>query len=199
MQRFFDINLFFFGNKLLRHLKSIYKLFMTIILVGYMGSGKSTIGQKLSKVLKFDYIDLDAYIQNQEDKSIPELFKTQGEIYFRKIESRYLQVVLTAEHSVISLGGGTPCYGNNMNVIKESTSVKSIYLKASIPSLVERLFGERAGRPLISHLENKSELTEFIGKHLFERSFYYNQADVTITTDGKSIDETIANIVMELY
>jgi shikimate kinase len=199
MQCFFDINLFFFGNKFLRYLKSNYKAFMTIILIGYMGSGKSTIGQKLSEILKFDFLDLDMYIQNKEGKSIPELFVSKGEIYFRKIESHYLGAVIAKEHMVVSLGGGTPCYGNNMTAINNLANVKSIYLKASIPDLVERLFNERAERPLISHLKNKDELTEFIGKHLFERSFFYSQADITISVDGKPVDEIIADIVTKLF
>jgi len=172
---------------------------MSIILMGYMGSGKSTIGEKLSKMLNFESLDLDVYIQNNEGKSIPDLFKSKGEIYFRKIEGRYLSEILSLENTVVSLGGGTPCYGNNMKVINSAINSKSIYLKASIPNLVERLYDEKAARPLISHLETKDELTEFIGKHLFERSVFYHQADMTISVDGKSINGIIEDIVMKLF
>ena len=172
---------------------------MNIIFIGYMGSGKSTIGQEFSKILKFDYVDLDDYIQLKEGKSISELFKSKGEIYFRKKESQYLLEVLSLETTVVSLGGGTPCYGNNMQYISDSANSKSIYLKASIPNLVERLFDERTSRPLISHLGNKEDLTEFIGKHLFERSAYYNQADITQSVDGKSIDEIVEELVLKLF
>lgn len=172
---------------------------MTIILIGYMGSGKSTIGQKLSELLKLDFIDLDTYIQNKEGESIPELFKTRGEIYFRKIENQYLGEVLSMKNAIISLGGGTPCYGDNMQSINTTTTSKSIYLKASIPNLVERLYNERAERPLIAHLTNKNELSEFIGKHLFERSFFYSQADVTVAVDGKTVNKIMEDIVMELF
>ncbi len=172
---------------------------MTVILIGYMGSGKSTIGQNLSEILKFNYVDLDDYIQDKEGKTISELFKLKGEIYFRKIESQYLNEVLTLENTIVSLGGGTPCYGSNMQEIASSNNCKSIYLKSSIPNLVERLFGERASRPLIAHLKSKEELTEFIGKHLFERSVYYNQADMTISVDKKSIPEIVEEIVIGLF
>ena len=172
---------------------------MTIILMGYMGSGKSTIGQKLSEILKFDFVDLDEYIENEEGKSIPELFKTKGEIYFRKVESRYLSDVLSLENTIISLGGGTPCYGDNMKVINKSNTGVSIYLKVLIPNLVARLYDEKATRPLIAHLKSKEELTEFIGKHLFERSFFYSQADMTVSVDGKSVNEIIEDIIMELF
>lgn len=199
MQRFFDINLFFLGNKSLRYLKSNYKAFMTIILMGYMGSGKSTIGQNLSENLKYAFLDLDTYIQDKESKSIPEIFKTKGEIYFRRKESQYLNEILSLENTVVSLGGGTPCYGDNMIAITTVTNSKSIYMKASLPNLVERLYDERGTRPLISHLEAKEDLTEFIGKHLFERSFFYSQADTTISVDGKSIDEVVQEIVVQLF
>ena len=164
-----------------------------------MGSGKSSVGKKLSKVLQYDYLDLDDYIQHHEGKSITEIFKTKGEIYFRKAESNYLEEIISIKvNTIISLGGGTPCYGKNMEVIKNSKNAKSIYLKTSISNLSDRLFLEKDMRPLISHLKNKEELKEFIGKHLFERSSYYNQSDIIINTDEKSLDEVVQSIVTEL-
>ena len=80
-----------------------------------MGSGKSVIGRKLSEVLKYNYLDLDDYIQLEEGKTITEIFKEKGEIYFRKIESKYLSEVIADKfNTVISLGGGTRCYGEIM-------------------------------------------------------------------------------------
>lgn len=172
---------------------------MTIILIGYMGSGKSTIGKQLSKVLKFDYVDLDTYIEEKEGLSIPQLFKDKGEIYFRKIESHYLKDVIKLDNTVVSLGGGTPCYGNNMQLIKSADNAKSIYLKASIPTLVERLQKDKQSRPLIHHLKTDEELTEFIGKHLFERSHFYSQSDLTKIIDKKSIAVIVEEIVMDLF
>jgi len=172
---------------------------MNIILIGYMGAGKSSVGKKLSEVLGFDYLDLDDYIQEKEGKSIKEIFSTKGEIYFRKIESKYLNEIISKSNSVISLGGGTPCYGNNMKHIKESKNTSSVYLKSSIISLTDRLLLEKDKRPLISHLKSKEELQEFIGKHLFERSAYYNLSDITINTDQNSIDEVVESIVLKLF
>lgn len=165
-----------------------------------MGSGKSAVGKKLAEILGYGYIDLDDYIQQKEGKTISEIFKSKGEIYFRKIESKCLSEVIVANNnSVISLGGGTPCYGHNMDLIKKTKNVSSVYLKASIPSLSERLFKEKHNRPLISHIENKELLNEFIGKHLFERSSYYSQSDITINTDHKSVDEVVESIVLKLF
>lgn len=172
---------------------------MNIFFIGYMGSGKSTIGQKFSELLKYEYVDLDTYIQDREGLLIPEIFKTKGEIYFRKAENKYLKEVLHLEKTILSLGGGTPCYGNNMELITTSPKSKSVYLKSSIPNLVVRLYNERASRPLIAHLNDKDELTEFIGKHLFERSQYYSQSDITISTDNKSINDILEELVTKLF
>lgn len=199
MQCFFDINLFFLKDNSSSYLKSIYKRFMTIVLIGYMGSGKSTIGQYLSKIMGFEYLDLDGYIQDNEGATISEIFKAKGEIYFRNMESIYLKNVLNFEDTVISLGGGTPCYGDNMKAILNNRNVQSIYLKASIPILIERLINEKNDRPLISHLDTKDKLTEFIGKHLFERSFFYNKADKVLSVDNKSVQTIVEEIVLNLF
>lgn len=165
-----------------------------------MGSGKTVIGKKLSVVLGYGFIDLDDYIQHKEGKTIAEIFNKKGEIYFRKIESKYLDEVIESNtNTIISLGGGTPCYGDNMDMIKNAKNASSVYLKASIQSLSERLILEKYQRPLISHIESKELLNEFIGKHLFERSSYYSQSDITVNTDHKSVDEVIESIILRLF
>ncbi len=171
---------------------------MIIILIGYMGSGKSTIGQKLSEILKFECIDLDDYIQKMEQLTISQIFERRGEIYFRKIEHTYLKELLGRNNIILSLGGGTPCYGSNMDAILNTEVAHSIYLKSSIPNLVNRLRSEKSQRPLISHLQTDEELTEFIGKHLFERSYYYSQSHQTLLTDGKTIEAITEEIVASL-
>jgi shikimate kinase len=171
---------------------------MIIILIGYMGSGKSTIGQKLSEILKFEGIDLDDYIQKKEQLTIPQIFERKGEIYFRKIEHTYLKELLGHNNIILSLGGGTPCYAGNMDAILGAEGAHSIYLKSSIPNLVKRLSSEKSQRPLISHLQTDEELTEFIGKHLFERSFYYSQSHQTVLIDGKTIEAITEEILNSL-
>lgn len=172
---------------------------MIIILIGYMGSGKSTIGRKLSETVNFEVIDIDDYIQNKENMNIPQIFETKGEIYFRKMEHIYLKELLMMDNIILSLGGGTPCYGGNMDAILSTEKAHSIYLKASIPSLVNRLKSGKWKRPLIAHLKTDEELTEFIGKHLFERSFYYSQSNKILVTDGKSVDSIVEEIVASLF
>ncbi|GGI57268.1 shikimate kinase [Winogradskyella haliclonae] len=172
---------------------------MIIVLVGYMGSGKSTIGIELAKVLDYDFVDLDAVIAENENLSIPEIFSQKGEIYFRKKETHYLKDIISSKIKIVlSLGGGTPCYGNNMDLIMNNNSVESFYLKTSIPELLNRLWIEKQNRPLISHINSKENLTEYIGKHLFERSLFYSRSHHSIVTDGKMISEIVEQILLKL-
>lgn len=165
-----------------------------------MASGKSSVGTILAKKLNFKFIDLDEYIEEQEHASVKDIFKTKGEIYFRKLETLHLQSLLNSnDHMILSLGGGTPCYGDNMHFILNDKNSKSIYLKTSIPTLVERLKNEKAKRPLIAHIETDELLTEFIGKHLFERSQFYNMAEIKITTDQKIETEIVEELLFALF
>ncbi|WP_417236753.1 shikimate kinase [Bizionia paragorgiae] len=160
---------------------------MKIIILGYMASGKSFIGKQLAKKANYQFIDLDNYIEEKENKSVKSIFETQGELYFRKVERNYLMELLDGKDDVvISLGGGTPCYYNNMVLIKSASNTRSVYLRASIPTLVTRLKSEKEQRPLISHIETDDLLTEFIGKHLFERSNFYNLSDITINANNSA-------------
>lgn len=155
-----------------------------------MGSGKSTIGKLLAGKRGCNFKDLDEVLEQKVKTSISEIFSKKGEIYFRKLERTLLEELLFEnENLVISLGGGTPCYGDNMELVKRNENSTSIYLKMSVQKLTDRLYTERSHRPLISHLENKNELEEFIRKHLFERGFYYNQSDLIINCDDKTPEE----------
>ncbi|MGC1474172.1 MAG: shikimate kinase [Psychroserpens sp.] len=171
---------------------------MIVFLIGYMGSGKSLVGGQLAKILNYNFCDFDAYIEHKENASIQEIFNNKGEIYFRKAEKLYLEEIINLNNTVISLGGGTPCFGNNMAMILEAKNSATVYLKTGIPILVERLFKERSKRPLIAHLESKDELSRYIGKHLFERSFFYEQAPLSVKTDNRSANEITKAIVLQL-
>ncbi|MET7030602.1 shikimate kinase [Sediminicola luteus] len=160
---------------------------MKIVLVGYMGSGKTTVGKELSKYLGFRFLDLDAYIEEKTGMKIPAIFKEKGELFFRKLEHQYLSEVLEKNSDIIlSTGGGTPCYSGNMEVISRLTK-NVFYLRVSIPELVKRLTKEKEYRPLIAHIE-EADLPEFFGKHLFERSPFYSLAAHTIPSDGTPQD-----------
>lgn len=160
-----------------------------------MGSGKSSVGQVLSLNNNLTYCDLDDYIENKENLAIPEIFHLKGEIYFRKIEHQYLKEVLSKnECDILSLGGGTPCYAGNMELINDH-NVESYYLKVNLDILTKRLFEQRQGRPLIASIKTKIDLKDFIRKHLFEREYYYRQAKQTLNVSDLSIEE-ISNRIM---
>ena len=165
-----------------------------------MGSGKSSVANSLSKQLNLVSKDLDREIERIENKSITELFSERGEIYFSKTEAELLQTLLAEPSSmVLALGGGTPCYGTIMQDLNANDAVITVYLKLSLDALTERLFQEKEKRPLIAHLQTKELLNDFIRKHLFERSYYYNQASIIIDTDGKQIDEISRAILAQLF
>lgn len=173
---------------------------MNIILLGYMGCGKSSIGRDLAFKLEMKCLDLDDYIETQEKKSINQIFEDKGEIYFRKKENQYLKEVLDTQiNTIISLGGGTPCFAGNIELIKNTKNTKSVYLKTSLEELVKRLFLEKEKRPLIAHTASKDDLKDFIRKHLFERSFYYNQAEYVISTDDKTVEEIATEVQSTLF
>jgi len=162
---------------------------MKIVLIGYMGSGKSSIGKQLANLLDTQFKDLDDEIERVEKQVIEEIFSNKGEIYFRKKEIEVLKSVLKENSTIIlATGGGTPCFGNTMEYLKSDKEIITIYLKATIDTLVNRLFKERKQRPLISHIETTEGLKDFISKHLFERSYYYNLASIKVGTDDLTLE-----------
>lgn len=172
---------------------------MKIFLLGYMGSGKSHLGKQLSANLNYSFYDLDEVIEKEHGAKISEIFSSRGEIFFRKAERKTLEKMLQLEkNAVVALGGGTPCYGDNMDLIKAAEDVKSVYLKLNIETLKARLAKEKDHRPMISHLDTDEKLEEFIRKHLFERGFYYNQSDVIIDCNSKKEAEIVELIISNL-
>ena len=171
---------------------------MIVVLLGYMGSGKSTVGQVLAKDLGFDFLDLDAYIEQKQQTTISELFDSKGELFFRKVEAEAVkQLSKDAKPLVLALGGGTPCYSDTMHFLVNHPNVKAVFLNLSLKNLSERLIHEKAKRPLIANLANEN-IPEFIAKHLFERSYYYNQAEIAIQTDSLDVDEIVDIIKAKL-
>lgn len=165
-----------------------------IVLLGYMGSGKSIIGKLLSNRLCIPFYDLDFLIENRCQMTISEIFEKKGEIFFRKLEHELFQEYMEKNETfVLSLGGGTPCYANN-HLLFSKFNVSSIYLNASIDTLYSRLNSERQNRPLIAHLKEE-EFKEYIAKHLFDRSYFYNQALFKIKVNDKLPDAIVTEIL----
>ena len=169
-----------------------------IILLGYMGCGKSTVGRHLAKQLVLPFVDLDDYLSEIHGRSVPNLFLEYGEIGFRKIEKTVLDDLLaSAQASVLSLGGGTPCYADNMQSVIQSTPY-TFYLSPSISTLCHRLYSEKDHRPMISHLTSEDNLQEFIAKHIFERKLFYEQANHLLYIQDETPQELVDQIIKKL-
>lgn len=167
-----------------------------IILVGYMAVGKTTIAQLLSEKTGFEIADIDKLIEDKVGLSIPEIFTQKGEIFFRKKEHEtFKEIIENNKNLIISTGGGTPCYAGN-HLLLNGKNVVSIYLKASIELILERLKSYKSGRPLVAN-KSEEELQEFVAKHLFERSYFYNQTTFKVTIDNKN-PECITKEILEL-
>jgi len=170
---------------------------MKIVLCGYMGSGKSKVGRLLANKLSLENFDLDQVIEKNEHMSVPEIFSKKSEIFFRKKENEVLKELLSSsENFILALGGGTPCYANNLELLKENKKVKLIYLKVDVNVLSDRLFKEKENRPLIQSQKSREDLNDFIRKHLFERQYYYMQSDLILDVSSLSLEET-ANLIQQ--
>lgn len=164
---------------------------MRISLLGYMGAGKSALGKLLAQDLSLPFYDLDEEISRREGRSVAEIIFNQGELFFRQRERMVLTELLPRESYVLALGGGTPCYYDNMALINDHSV--SFYLQRSVSSLLGQLRGQQKERPLIAHL-NEEDLQEFIAKHLFERRDYYEEAIFNIKMDGLSLVQAAQSI-----
>jgi shikimate kinase len=148
-----------------------------IFLIGFMGSGKSTAGRRLASQLNWSFIDLDEIIEKMEGMKIPDIFSLKGEPYFRKLETKALKDLRSETDTVISTGGGTPCFGDNMDFMLNSGL--TIYLKMTPAGLRRRLVRSSEGRPLLKNIDRK-DLRVYIAGKLAEREKWYSRAEITI-------------------
>ena len=156
-----------------------------IFLIGMMGSGKSHWAAKLRKKLKVPAYDLDSLIEMMEEKTIEEIFAEDGEDYFRKAEAKMLRLFSEKKQFILSCGGGTACYNDNINWMNKQGI--TIWLDEPVEVLSERLIKEKSHRPLIKDLKDE-ELNSYLGKKLEERSAYYQQAAFRL--GGERLSET---------
>jgi shikimate kinase len=151
-----------------------------------MGAGKSYWGKQLAEHWNLPYFDLDEIIVAEEEMAISDIFNTKGEDYFRERESAILRGLALREPSfLVSCGGGTPCFQDNMDFMNENGT--TVWLNPSIPTMVERLQRKKYKRPLIQDLADE-DLTAFIEKKLAERQPFYQQSRHIIASDHISLD-----------
>ena len=160
-----------------------------VYLIGYMGAGKTTITNLLANELRLPFYDTDQEIEKNEKRSVSEIFKKDGELHFRMLETELLKNI--NQKSLLACGGGLPIHNNHMGLINSKGI--SIYLKASNNCLFNRLKNEKQSRPLIDN-KTDEELEVFIKNELQNRSLFYNLANYTIVVDNKSTDEVLREV-----
>jgi shikimate kinase len=160
---------------------------MKVFLIGYMASGKSTLGKALAQALALSFIDLDVEIERTTGTTISEIITAKGELHFRKLESAVLKDLLEQHKiGVFALGGGTPVFYDHMELL--NAEGETIFLDVPVGELAKRLEGD-IKRPLI---QNKEDVAEFVAKHMFERRPYYSQAKHRISGASISVEELTA-------
>jgi shikimate kinase len=168
---------------------------MKIFLIGFMGSGKTHWARLLSAKLQLPFHDLDTMIVNKEKRSVAELFAEKGEEYFRYKEKELLEALVQEEDSfILSCGGGTPCFFNNIEFMKRYGKV--VWLNTSVDVLKQRLLKERKSRPLIMDIDDEG-LQRYIVRKLSERRMYYQQADVVVSEESISQEEFLRLLFSE--
>ena len=162
-----------------------------IYLVGFMGSGKSTLGKKLSEIKNYEFIDTDKEIEKINSMTINQIFKNFDESFFRQEELSLLKTILKQKKTIISTGGGFVCFNNIMKTIKKNGI--SIYLKYSSKNLYKRLKENYQERPLINKIqENKRE--EFISELLQKREKFYLESNFVIDCLSLNEDDILRKI-----
>ena len=156
---------------------------LNITFCGMMGSGKSLIGKKFAKIIDFNFLDTDSFIEEKTGKSVNQIFSESGEIFFRELEENYISKILYKKNYVFSLGGGVMNNLNLRNIIKNNSY--NIYLQVEINILLKRLETSKH-RPLINNINIKKKLNKLIK----ERKKFYKEADLIIKND-KKISDTI--------
>lgn len=166
-----------------------------LFLVGYMGAGKTKLGQAIAKELQLSFIDLDQYIEERRFKPIPALFAEFDEEGFRKIEQGYLREVAQFENVLIATGGGTACFENNMDFMNSAGD--TVYLQLNAEELFKRLHRKKQNRPLLNTVNDDDLLTK-IREMLSQRESFYNKAKYILPTGGLNKEESLA-LFKEIY
>lgn len=170
-----------------------------IFLIGYMGSGKSTLGYALSKATGLTFIDLDNYIESRYRMTVSEIFAEKGEDGFRRIEKAMLAEVSSFEDVIVACGGGTPCFFDNMEVMNAAGT--TVLLDTTIDSLHRRLCHGKAKRPLIASMTD-DELRHYISEALAKRMPWYSLAQHTFPSDQledmKQIRHSVERFITQL-
>lgn len=167
----------------------------TFFFIGFMGAGKSVIGKKMADELGYCFLDLDDELEKETGMSVNTLFEKYGESGFRKLETDWLNKI-DVKKTIVALGGGTPCYNNNLKLIRKKG--KSVYLLVNLKKLASRLISDPDSRPLIQdYRNNQSDLEAFISKKLKEREPFYKRANYIVSADAEL--EKVINQLKKIF
>jgi shikimate kinase len=162
-----------------------------VFLIGYMGAGKSTVGKRLAKRMNLAFVDLDKYIEVRYHRTIDRLFAEKGEEAFREIERKMLHEVSTFENVLVSTGGGSPCFFDNMQFMNGAG--KTVYLKVSPIELAKRLEFSKHPRPVLEGRSGRG-LEAFVRESLEKREAFYMQASVVFDVEAMVTDLDMENV-----
>ena len=165
---------------------------MKIFLIGFMGCGKSHWGKQLSEKLQIPFFDLDEKVEENEGKTVTEIFAEYGEEYFRLLEKDVLHLLTESHESfIMATGGGTPCFYNTIDYLNAKGT--TVWINCSVDCLFQRLKKEKEKRPLIRSISD-AELKTYIIKKYSTRKIYYRKAKLIITEDDVSLDKLVNSI-----
>lgn len=168
----------------------------SVFLIGFMGVGKTTLGKKIANKSGLPFIDLDKEIETAFEMSINSIFDKYGETFFRKEETKMLKKVIEEnQHFIISVGGGLPCFNNNMELMNRAGL--TCYLHRPARELYQRLRNSKDERPLLREL-NDEELLNFIEDKLLEREVFYKQASLVVTREQQEVNLMMNVLGLEL-
>jgi len=163
-----------------------------VFLIGFMGAGKTSIGKALSAKMKCSFVDIDLFIERRYHKTIRQIFDEKGEEDFREIEKKTLREIAEFEDVVISTGGGTPCFHQNMQFMNEQGI--TVYLKVTNDELVRRIKLNINARPLLKDLTDNS-LRLFVEETMTTRTTFYDQAKIVFDAEKQNINMAIVSIM----
>jgi shikimate kinase len=166
---------------------------MRIYLIGYMGSGKTTVSKRLSSLMNIPSYDLDQLFEERFKIEISSFFEKYDEGLFRNLESQLLKETTNIERGIIATGGGTPCFYDNMNWMNNNGI--TVYLQMHPLSIVNRISSSRKKRPLLASKSN-AELISFIRGHMRQRNIFYSQAHIIVKAESINL-EALSNLIIQ--
>ena len=165
---------------------------MKIFLIGFMGCGKTHWGKLLSEKLGMPFFDLDEKIMEHENRTVSQIFETDGEEYFRLLEKDILHLLSESHETfVMATGGGTPCFYNNIDYLKKQGT--TVWINCSTDSVYQRLLNEKGQRPLVSKLP-ATELKKYVVKKYSSRKIYYQQAAVILPEENLTVEKLVNEV-----